>query len=496
MFKRCVSLFILLGMLAVSVSCGGDVAATQAPSVPDESSSIVESVEEVEVEMEEEPVSELPTFTSVADLYLAAEEWLGEEIRVEGFYADDTISFLLDDIDDFVNNAMMPINELLVLMQDPGALIIPPQESGAYVRVEGQLLPYSDEYPQVLEDNGQFLMLDVYAYEVIEPSIWNIPKDELPQIVSDQDYEFQGCLWVLVVSGSPYTFPGTNLTAVNHSRYWNDALFAYQTALRLGAQWVRVLYANGAAPPAFFGRLPGNIPAANLAAATRMNLTAALATIGQTMPGDCQLWIITTDHGVGWIAPNKIGFGPGNNYLQSVLGRIDGAPADAIVPEGDLFVGDENLPAAIGVGNVVNNDMGDDVDEGLVLAGSIIYDDSFSAELDANVNAVLDMNGIPYEIYVMMEQCFSGGFIADLPPAMVVNIATACSEDQLSYGMGWPVFDEFLYYFISALNQADPWGGANPGPVIDVNGDGIVDWTEAYNYAQFMDTAPENPQFR
>ena len=55
--KRCLLFIVLCVSLAVASCGGGGVAATQAPSVPEESSSLVESVEEVEVEVEEEPVS-------------------------------------------------------------------------------------------------------------------------------------------------------------------------------------------------------------------------------------------------------------------------------------------------------------------------------------------------------------------------------------------------------------------------------------------------------
>jgi len=433
------------------------------------------------------PGVEPPAFSSVAELYEQYDIWLGETIAVEGYFADDYPSLLIDDLDDFLSNSLIPIETMLILEQD----MISPQESGAYVKVTGTLWIYEKEYQGAIAnlEEREILILYVEDYEIIEPSQLDIPDSDEVETPDEIVYEARAereCIWALIISGS------------NENRYWNDVLFSYQTVVALGAQWVQVLFANGAVPPAFFGRLPGVIPAADMQAATRLNLQNALNFVGANIPASCEFWIVSTDHGTGWEPPNLVGFGPGNNYLRSGLGRIDGAPADRVVPEGDLFPFDENQPAVIGVGNSVNADNGDDIDEGLILSGSILYDDSFRDEI-STLNAALAERGIVLDIYVMMEQCFSGGFIADLtiPTREVTNIATAASEDQVSWSMGWPVFDEFLYYFISALNGADPWGRPYP-PVpfaVDSNANGTVEWNEAFDYADFMDSALEDPQF-
>mgnify|MGYP006987927192 CR=1 FL=1 len=58
------------------------------------------------------------------------------------------------------------------------------------------------------------------------------------------------------------------------------------------------------------------------------------------------------------------------------------------------------------------------------------------------------------------------------------------------------LFDEFFFWFIAALNQGNPVGLPMWGPGPDFDGNGIVEWWEAYTYALAMDTRPENPQYR
>ncbi len=428
--KKIINLFMISCFLYILTGCR-QTYATEEPA------------EEVTVEPEAGHTEEAPPlFQTIYELYTQYEQWLGATVQVDGYFVDDNAPLLLDDLDLFLKNSSIPTESMLVLLRGK----IPPQESGAYIRITGTLQVYENYYPEAIDgtDGEPFLILYIEDYKILDPSQLGIPESDEIESPAEIVYEARAerdCIWALIISGSPYTFPGTGLTFDNHLRYWNDVLFAYQTVVRLNAQWVQVLYANGAAPAAFFGQLPGVIPTADLQAATRLNLESALKTIGESIPDYCELWIISTDHGAGWEPPSLIGLGPGNNYLQSGLGRIDGAPADVIVLEGDLFPFDEKDPAVLRVGNVVSVDYYDDVDEGLVLFGSILYDDSFRNEI-SNLNTALEdrKNGI--NIYVMMEQCFSGGFIADLtiPTREITNIATAASEDQVSWSMGgWPV---------------------------------------------------------
>ena len=94
-------------------------------------------------------------------------------------------------------------------------------------------------------------------------------------------------------------------------------------------------------------------------------------------------------------------------------------------------------------------------------------------------------------INVCMEQCFSGGYIAALCGDKRV-VATACSATQSSYAMSDLRYDEFCYYWISAVAGYTPDGT----PVnADYNDDGHVSMDEAFLFAQSHDTRPETPQY-
>lgn len=60
-------------------------------------------------------------------------------------------------------------------------------------------------------------------------------------------------------------------------------------------------------------------------------------------------------------------------------------------------------------------------------------------------------------INILMGQCHSGGFVRALNGNNRI-VATACSEDELSYGCEDLPFDEFVYHWTSALNGFDAEG--------------------------------------
>lgn len=102
------------------------------------------------------------------------------------------------------------------------------------------------------------------------------------------------------------------------------------------------------------------------------------------------------------------------------------------------------------------------------------------------------VDALPCETVICcFEQCFSGGMIDDLEADGRV-IATAARYDEYSYAMGNLLYDEFVYYWISAVGWEDPYG--NPVDA-DTSGDGIVSMYEAFVYAEEHDQAPEHPQY-
>jgi len=103
------------------------------------------------------------------------------------------------------------------------------------------------------------------------------------------------------------------------------------------------------------------------------------------------------------------------------------------------------------------------------------------------------VNSLPGAQYIFtMEQCFSGGFeddLTDLPPRV---FSSACAYNEYSWAMSNLLYDEYVYYWISAVRGEDPYGT----PVdADYNDDGRVTMDEAFIYAEAHDTRDETPQY-
>lgn len=118
----------------------------------------------------------------------------------------------------------------------------------------------------------------------------------------------------------------------------------------------------------------------------------------------------------------------------------------------------------------------------IYLWGETIRDDQFATEVN-KVNAG--------EICIVMEQCYSGGFVDDLASLNRV-IATACDFDEPSCGMGYYTYDEFVFDWIAAVAGEDPNGNSVDA---DSNNDGFVSMQEAFDYAEANDACSETPQY-
>lgn len=116
------------------------------------------------------------------------------------------------------------------------------------------------------------------------------------------------------------------------------------------------------------------------------------------------------------------------------------------------------------------------------LWGETMRDDEFATEVN-KVNAG--------HISVVMEQCYSGGFVDDLEGQNRV-IATACDFDETSCGMGYYTYDEFVFDWIAAVAGEDPNGNTVNA---DSDNDGFVSMQEAFDYAESNDNCSETPQY-
>jgi hypothetical protein len=100
-------------------------------------------------------------------------------------------------------------------------------------------------------------------------------------------------------------------------------------------------------------------------------------------------------------------------------------------------------------------------------------------------------------LIVMMEQCNSGGFNAPVikhSTADSTSVASAAIASQSSYASPDGHWDSFARDWFAAQAGHDPYGAAlafNP----DTNGDGRIEATEAFGYANTIKNPSDSPQF-
>ncbi|MBN1434266.1 hypothetical protein JW921_05855, partial [Candidatus Fermentibacterales bacterium] len=126
-----------------------------------------------------------------------------------------------------------------------------------------------------------------------------------------------------------------------------------------------------------------------------------------------------------------------------------------------------------------------------------LNDDVFDGWLD-NIDAA--------SIHVVMEQCYSGGFLEETVPTtggQPRTFSSAASGYQSSWaGATYPEYDEWAYWWTGAMHGSVPPGGSYPGGPLpydpDANNDGYVDYKEAWDCAYDWDSCcpgQENPQW-
>ncbi len=111
--------------------------------------------------------------------------------------------------------------------------------------------------------------------------------------------------------------------------------------------------------------------------------------------------------------------------------------------------------------------------------GESLYPDELSDCLNA---------GDAGYVSVLMGQCYSGGFIDALKGNNRI-IATACSEDELSYACEELPFDEFVYHWTSAMNGYDALGNKVTAQTDTLPNGKLkpVTMVKAYEYARSHD---------
>ncbi|MBN1763260.1 MAG: hypothetical protein JW878_09350 [Methanomicrobia archaeon] len=268
----------------------------------------------------------------------------------------------------------------------------------------------------------------------------------ITQQMAAPDQEASEHLYAVIISG------GYDL-ANNWCRYWNDVAFIYTTLTQIygyADDHIYVLMADGTDP--------GDDRRVYEWNSTR---------------GDFEYWIDSSPLDLDGDGDGDVDYATTRANITAVFDALSGT-----IGAGDsLFVfatdhGSYNTSTQKAV---------------LILWGDYIYDDEFTLELNKISNET-------EAVMIVMAQCFSGGFIADLLPGSQDRvIATACNETELSWAMlPYYYYDEFSYLWTSAVAWQTPEGV----PVnADSNSDGAVSMREAFDYAVALDTANETPQY-
>lgn len=234
-----------------------------------------------------------------------------------------------------------------------------------------------------------------------------------------------------------------------HIRYWNDIKFMYKTLKKYGYtdDQIVVVYRNGNSddPISFVPEVTVDYPA------SVTGLANAFDDLRSRMNANDQLFVFTTNHGGGYHQGN------GSNN-----GGVDDDNADEI----DMFQRDDVM-------YYYNESMS-------------LLDDVFATQINSLSFGTL---------VVVMEPCFSGGFLRDLRGNNRILISAA-NEFEFSYSDFWGNYDEFVFHFTSALNGFEPRNLlGTPAVNADYNSDGKVSILEAFQYAKLKDRAAENPQY-
>jgi hypothetical protein len=375
------------------------------------------------------------------------DKYLGRKVTVEGYFViiGDDYPILIQDLDYLFMNSPLPEDQFLPLTDlDPKEFY---EFEGGLTRVPGILTELEGEL--VLKINPEDLKPDPVAElrELLE-KLRHIPPFRVKPVISTWQHNCSAIL----ISG------GANAQSA-HLRYWNDLKMMYTLLVNnysYAPERIIVLYKNGIGED---NDIPVNY------SATVANLNRAFANVSNQISEFDSLFIFTTNHGGGFLLND-----PDGRFLRGGQIDVNGDEPEAGYSE-----------ATFGVDFNSDGDMLDTiaVDEVLNLWGNtFITDDDFNTLLNT-INCS--------RMIIVMEQCFSGGFIHDLSAEDRI-IITAANETQFSWGADTEGnFDEFVFHFMTAVNIT--------ALVADSNSDRYISMTEAFNYASLSDSRDEEPWY-
>ena len=369
----------------------------------------------------------------------------GDTVRINGTYVDGNAVYLVDDASKLLIN--MPLDEENYIRLDPNSTeeYTNGVETGQIIEVKGVVVEFESE-----EDK-------INAEHIGKAYIIGLKVIEFPKIIGKADVDltflvpgisicemnpvlcqkigdvFKSDEYALLYSG------GCN-AANNHSRYWNDLKFMYLTLINkydYDPDHIKVVYANGTASDT---EMPVDY------AASVSGLQNAIDELQTAIDFNDKLFVFTTNHGGGYDT------GDSKNH-----GGISDSDGDEL----DVYSYDETMCR---------------------YNAALLSDDDF-ADMINSINAA--------QMIIVLEPCFSGGFLRDLSGENRV-IMSAATEFQSSYARSGGAYDEFSYHFTSAVNGNDPDGNTIDA---DDDNDGRVSMLEAFTYAKNNDIKSESPQY-
>ncbi len=391
------------------------------------------------------------------------QELIGRQVTVEGFYYDGSVPMLVDDYNRVALNLPLPPDSYQLLVGRLPTTV----RSGDLVQLRVQVRRPAPGDPPHTQDASAVLepVITTAASRAVSPAT-TLPLRPLSRELL---LRFRGPL-VLRIRYAVLISGGIN-AANNHVRYWNETKATYNLLKDAGYTDanIYVLYADGVARDA--GMTVDY-------AATKANITTVFNALAEKMGDNDTLFIMTTDHGGGFARLPIDATHPAGMYGGVV--DTNGDEADAI------------SEAAFNLDINSDGDKTDTlgIDETLWLwNGTTITDDEFRTELNKLTHY--------FRMVIVMEQCFSGGFIGDLLGPRRV-IMTAANESQPSWARKDPTtnnytYDMFMYHFLAALRGSTPDYGTSVNA--DTSGDLKVSMLEAYKYTRTNDTANEEPWY-
>ncbi len=402
---------------------------------------------------------------------------LGKEIEVTGYYYGGSVPMLVDDMERVAINLPLPPGSFVPLVgARPAGL-----KWGDQVRARGLLRkpapadsPKLSGTPAVLQIEREAHLSVVRAAavrEAITGSVRTFPKPESIRRIERLGKQN-------LTPGNKYAvlFAGGGSVESNHIRYWNDLTVMYDILIASGYQAgdITVIYADGLPPDdTTEGKRASDMPVDFVA--TRGNIQRAFDGLQRVVGPKDTVFIMTNDHGGGCLTLRSGSLEPG---LYGC--RID---------DNDDELLDRICEGSVGADLNRDGDRDDcvKVDESFSLwqSNRPMYDDEFAAEV-----AKLSNCG---RIILVAEQCFSGGFLDDLTGPNRVMMSAADDVQISRARRPGLLYNEFTFWFMSALTGLKPDGTGSVDA--DADGNGRVSVGEAYNFAVANDSTDERPCF-